>query len=307
MKKVLSAFLALIMILSVSASASAATSDIADTGKTVVTIGDWVYEKIKLDTEWELDQYIGSDTEVIVPRILDDMIITAFGDHCFMNNTTVQSVITSSPLWNVGEYCFIDCTALENFECNYALNDIGVGAFAGTSSLKDINLEDSVVTEIKPYTFLNSGIEEVSLPDTCTKIGNYAFGQCYGLKKITIPASVTEIHDDAFKFDDNVVIYCYTDSAAHLFAQDKEIPFVLLDGPRTFILGDADNSGYIDVVDATFVHRYATHMYVPCEDTILNGDIDNSGEIEITDATYILRHLIHFKDLPYSVGEEVTR
>lgn len=41
--------------------------------------------------------------------------------------------------------------------------------------------------------------------------------------------SVTEISENAFEGSDSVVIHCYTDSAAHVFAVDNEIDFLLLD------------------------------------------------------------------------------
>ena len=222
----------ILLILSVSAPVvSAVSKDLSNTGKTVVTIGDWVYEAVEGGKYWELDEYRGESENVVVPRIINDMMVTSIGSHCFVNNTTVTSVSTSSPLWTVGDYAFLNCSSLETFECNFALKEIKVGAFSGTSALKSINLESSVISEVKPHSFMNSGIEEVALPDTCSKIDNYAFGQCVSLKKITIPSSVTEIHEDAFKGSDNVVIYCYTDSAAHQYAVSKNIPFVLLDAP----------------------------------------------------------------------------
>lgn len=230
MKKFICIILSLLFVTSCMISVSAADAELAETGKTLVTYGDWVYERISGDRYWEIDSYVGEDTELVVPRIVNDVMVVSLSDYCFNGDTSIKSIETSSPLWNIGEYAFSGCTNLENVELNFALQTIGVGAFVGTHSLKSINLEASVVTEIKAHTFMNSGIEEVSLPDTCEKIGNYAFGQCASLRKITIPASVTEIHQDAFKGSDSVVIYCYTGSAAHDFALANEIPYVLLDG-----------------------------------------------------------------------------
>lgn len=309
MKRIITFLLAFLLVTgSVVMSVSAASVDLADSGKTVLTIGDWVYEKIENDNYYEIDEYIGEDTEVYVPRIVGNTMVTALGDHCFMNNSTITRVITSSPLWTVGEYAFIDCTALSYFECNYALNSIESGAFSGTTALKTINLQDSVVTEISPYTFLNSGIEEVSLPDTCTKIGNYAFGQCSLLTKITIPSSVTEIHDDAFKGTNNVVIYCYTDSYAHQYAVSKGMSYVLIDGqPVAYLLGDANGSDSIDITDATWIQRYDAEMDItPVKDTIMHGDVDGSGSPSVVDATFIMRYLVGIAT-PYDIGALVTR
>ena len=304
MKKIISLLFACMLIVFSSICVNATTLDLTETGKTVVTIGDWVLEKVNKDTQWEMDQYIGDSEEVIVPWRIGDLMVISLGDYCFANNTNIICVTTTSPPWNIGDYCFIDCTSLEKVQLNNMLDYIGIGAFSGTSSLKRINLEDSVVSKIQPYTFLNSGIEEIILPNTCTEISNNAFAQCKELTKITIPKSVNTIDEEAFKFSDKVTIYCYKDSCAHMFAVEHDIPFVLLDA-NPYMLGDADNSGDIDVIDATFVQRYSIEALIPCEDTIMQADVDSSGDVSSIDATFILRHLIHIS-VGYPIGEYVS-
>ena len=307
MKKIVSIFLCVVLICLSSVTVFAADIDIADEGKTLLTIGDWTYSLISGSSNLQIEKYNGTDTEVYIPRIVNDRMVVAIVENCFSGNNTLKSVITSSPLWTVGAYAFLNCKSIESFECNFALKEIGGGAFNGASSLKSINLEDSVVTVIRPMTFMSSGIENVILPESCTEIMSYAFAQCPELTKITIPASVTTIHEDAFKSSNNLTIYCYTDSAAHVFAAEHDIPFVLLDGV-SYILGDADGSGNVDIVDATFAQRYVTHSDIPAE--ILSGmdvraDVDSNGEVEATDVTFIMRHLIHIAT-PHPTGEVVT-
>lgn len=309
MKRLLCLLLAILFVVGCALSCSAEDSDYSETGKNIVVIGDWIYEKINNGTQWEMDEYIGAGGEVIVPWRTADIMVVSLGDHCFANNTSVTSVITTSPPWSIGDYCFIDCTALETIQLNLMMDHIGIGAFSGTIRLKNINLEDSIVTKIEPYTFLNSGIEHIELPETCTEIDNYAFGQCYQLTKIVIPRSVETIHEDAFRDSDNLTIYCYEDSAAHQFAVANEIPFVLIDDhptTETFILGDSDGSGNIDIVDATFIQRYDINATVPIEySTLKHGDVDDDGSLTATDSTFIMRHIIRMQ-VPYQIGEEVT-
>ncbi len=82
------------------------------------------------------------------------------------------------------------------------------------------------------------------------------------------------------------------------------IPTVFSATDKTgYILGDADGSGKIEMVDATFVQRYIADITVNIPyKTLLQGDIDRSGELEITDATYIQRYLADM-DVPYPIGE----
>ena len=44
----------------------------------------------------------------------------------------------------------------------------------------------------------NSGLTCVTIPNTVTRIGKYAFAYCYGISDITIPSSVTTIDNNAF-------------------------------------------------------------------------------------------------------------
>lgn len=305
MKKTFCILLALLMITFSAVTVGGASIDIADQGKTIITIGDWVYSAIDGGSHLQIEEYIGSGTELVIPRIVNNLMVVSIGDHCFMDNSTVTSVETSSPLWTVGEYAFLNAAALETFICNFALKEIGASAFYGTTSLKNINIEDSVVTVIRPHTFTDSGIEQISLPDTCTEIMHDAFSQCHQLTKIVIPESVITIDNDAFKFSENVVIYCYSDSYAHQYAEDNNIPYVLLSD--SFILGDTDGDNSVDVVDATWIQRYTAQMDVtPINATLMNGDVDDDGTPTVIDATFIMRYSVYIQT-PYAIGELVTR
>ncbi len=74
-----------------------------------------------------------------------------------------------------------------------------------------------------------SGIASVSLPNTLETIGENCFEGCESLEKVTIPSSVTAIADNSFEGCENLTIYCYEGSYAQGYAENKGIPYVLLD------------------------------------------------------------------------------
>ena len=307
MKRILCLMFVVLLALSSAVCCDAADADLSVQGKTVVTYGDWIIEKIDNDTRWNLDTYIGEGADVIVPRFIDDLLVVSIGHHCFNNNTNVKSVVTNSPLWTIEEYAFIGCSSLESFKCHYALKEIGVGAFSGTSSLTSINLQDSVLKSISDYAFTDSGLTEVELPKTCERIGSYAFARCGDLVKITIPESVTEISDTAFDACDNLVIYAKGDSFAIEYAIAHGIDYVITDAPVeiTFMVGDADGDGAITILDATKIQRLLVSLITDDDGMIaLRGDSNGNG-LDILDATRIQRYLAGFT-ITEPIGEFTT-
>lgn len=99
------------------------------------------------------------------------------------------------------------------------------------------------VTAVAEYATKNDGhaIGSVSLPDTLKSVGKCAFAFCGALKKITIPASVTEIGEYAFGYArdytkdgecykkiDGFVISCCPDTAGEQYAKDNGFEYKLL-------------------------------------------------------------------------------
>ena len=71
----------------------------------------------------------------------------------------------------------------------------------------------------------------------------------------------------------------------------------------TPLLGDANDDGEVDTVDATIIQRTATHLKVPyTEEQLIFADVDGDGEVTIVDATYIQRYATHVK-IPFPIGE----
>lgn len=181
---------------------------------------------------------------------------------------------------------------------------VGEYAFIDTS-ITSVTFGNNV-TEIKNSAFINvESLETVIFNDSLTTIGNLAFAGCTGLSELTIPASVSEIADDAFANCSSITIDCYTDSAAHVFAENKGIPYVLLDAtePEKYLLGDADADGEILINDATVIQRVLADLPVASFEE-RNADV-NGDELDISDATQIQRYIA---ELPVNspIGEWIT-
>ena len=73
---------------------------------------------------------------------------------------------------------------------------------------------------------------------------------------------------------------------------------------ETYLLGDADNSGEVDISDATYIQRVDVGIITPDAAAVKRGDVDGSGDLEVSDATWIQRYELDLP-VPYQIGETV--
>lgn len=126
----------------------------------------------------------------------------------------------------VYEGAFYKCSIREiNFPSS--VKKLGEEAFYA-SYIKTVNFSDGL-SQIKSETFAQcNNLEEITIPESMESISGIAFAHCQNLKKAIIPATTT-VYSDAFEDCKNLTIYCYTNSSAHTYAIENDIPFVLLD------------------------------------------------------------------------------
>ena len=122
-------------------------------------------------------------------------------------------------------------TALFSYE-EIDANTLTITAYNGSAANITVPMEiDGLETKtLSENAFLNKvSVVSVNIPNTVDTIGENCFSGCANISKITIPKSVTEIADGAFDGCDNLTIYCYEGSYAQSYAEENEIPYVLLD------------------------------------------------------------------------------
>ena len=199
MKKVISLFLSLAMLLSIVSVVDFSAYADVQTG----SCGDNV--TYSLDTE----------TGVLTISGTGDMY--SYGP--FYENTNIKSVIIENGVTNIGDGVFQGCTSLRSVTIPDSVTSIGDDAFYGcyfTSenfvNNSNVELDDSskptiVDTDaggfcIKDNELVNMrptyAIGEITIPDSVTSISDYAFNDCTSLTSVTIPDSVTSIDDWTF-------------------------------------------------------------------------------------------------------------
>lgn len=159
--------------------------------------------------------------------------VTSVADKAFQNCTALTSIIIPESITSIGRAAFSGCAGLTSVTIGIGVTFIGNAAFRGCTLLQSISVKDgntsyssqdgiiynydktiliycpegkagsvtipNSVTKISNYAFIScTGLTSVTIPDGVTLIGTSAFNGCAGLTSVTIPNSVTSIYQSAF-------------------------------------------------------------------------------------------------------------
>ena len=144
--------------------------------------------------------------------------VTSIGSSVFSGCSGLTSVTIPDSVTNIGSSAFSGCSGLTSVYISdlsawcrisfdsYSANPLysAHNLYLGNTLLTSVTIPDSV-TSIGSFAFDGcSGLTSVTIPDSVTSIGSFAFDGCSGLTSVTIPDSVTSIGDSAFRFCDRL-------------------------------------------------------------------------------------------------------
>ena len=152
-KKIVSIFLSLCIIVSL-LSVTGINANAVTTDKVIVTASGGYSYSITDDGYAMIEQYKGTDTELVIPSTINGYTVKYIDDEAFMN-----------------------CKELTSINLPDSLEEIGSRAFQGCEKLTSITIPNSVVT-IYSCAFSGCGLTNINIPDSVNKIGAYAFENC---------------------------------------------------------------------------------------------------------------------------------
>ncbi len=225
---------------------------------------EWSWNLLE-DKTVEILEYRGSEErkeEVTVPAEFDGYKVTVIGPYAFMKHSYLKRIILPETVTVIGESAFGECLSLEKMDLPEGLKVIGGFAFADCDALTGITLpanavieggnpfvgcdlltdiqvspenpalevvdsvlfdkvdkrlicypfareEDSYVVPdgvlaIGQSAFCGSGLKRITLPDSLTALDSDAFIDCDGLTSIALPDGVTVSSLNPFTACDNL-------------------------------------------------------------------------------------------------------
>ena len=184
-----------------------------------------VEDKFLKTTAGKLVAYLGSETEVTLP-VSDAGVANGL----FAGNTTIRKITLPETVKTVTSNMFYGCLGVETIVLD-GVTTIEVNAFDGCVNLKNIKIPASVTSIASTRTgsaftgagamdgtseltvdlteadagifnissmFKASGVANVILPDSITKLAEKFFDEAYYLKEIKLPDGLTEISKSLF-------------------------------------------------------------------------------------------------------------
>ena len=181
MKKVISLFLSLAMLLSIVSVVDFSAFADVQTG----SCGDNV--TYSLDTE----------TGVLTISGTGKMTDYSAEDCPFNNRAYIKSVIIENGVISIGNYAFSYFGSLTNVTIPNSVTSIGYDAFNYCKSLTSVTIPDSV-TSIGEVAFCNcTSLTSVTIPNSVTSIGDCAFEDCYFTFENFVNNSNVELNDSS--------------------------------------------------------------------------------------------------------------
>ena len=238
-----------------------------------ITLNGFTFD-INKNGDAVIHEYDDRSETVEIPEKLLGANVVSIDDYAFFGDTVITSV---------------------SFKKATHLNYIGINAFYGCTGIKTLNIPANIGT-VKFGSFQNcTGLENAVIEDGLTSIGDQAFMGCSSMKYIEIPDSVTSISNTAFTNCEKLVIYCNEGSYAQEYAEQKEIPYLLI---YNYELGDVDLNRTINIRDVTTIQMFKAGILdeLPSYRGKHYADVTKDGKVNIRDATMIQMKLADLID-----------
>ena len=189
----------------------------------------------------------------IVHVVVEDGI-TSIGDEAFMELYNMQSVSIADTVLEIGELAFYDCTSLTNVVIPDGVTVIEDDTFNGCTGLKSVDLGNGIITISERAFSCCISLSEIIIENNVQTIESFAFQSCEALKSVTLNEGVTYLGEHAFA-DTGI-------KKIHIPASVSDIvnqPFAYCKNLQTITV-DATNPYYTTVGSSVLYNKEMTRL-----------------------------------------------
>lgn len=161
-----------------------------------------------------LEQYNGSDPEVIIPEDVTVIGQGAFRQTCvervvfhkgvkeiqkdaFANCGKLKEIVIPSTVKVIGEGAFRQCMNLVSVQIPGSIEKLPNNMFQGCARLQNVTIENGVKEIGKAFVSCET-LSSILIPKSVTTIGDFAFSNCGKLKTVTIMSNKVTVGKRAF-------------------------------------------------------------------------------------------------------------
>ena len=205
----------------------------------IVYIGNWIIacKNLEIQTNKDLTPLIKEGTVGIADgafRKCEGFTgvslphIKHIGKSAFFECSNLMEVVLGPDAETIGKYAFVACEKLKTVMIkNTKIKTIGAQAFYKCKALKNVDLPESLEV-IETYAFKDTGIQpsvdgvlylgewvvgcssdqisHIRIQEGTTKIANYSFFKCMGIKSVSLPKTLVSIGRGAFMMCSSIEI-----------------------------------------------------------------------------------------------------
>ena len=157
---------------------------------------DFIYEVLS-DKTITIHCYIGTDSEVTVPSLIDGLSVVSVESLAFYG-TNVKKVNISEGITTLKDEAFFYSSLLESAKLPTTIKTVGQGVFRDCVNLKNVTFAEDKGMLGKYMFYGCTRLESVNLPNSSENIPVGAFSYCQSLKEIKLPENLNTIYDYAF-------------------------------------------------------------------------------------------------------------
>ena len=205
MKKALSVFLSLCIILTLVVAMPLNVGSAAGTNTGSVTCGD--YEYVLYDGYARITNYTGSASDVIIPSKLNGYTVEGIGERAFADHNEITSLTIPACI------SYIFYLAFENCE---GLTRVNISNMKAWYDIDFMGLYSNPLVYAHHLYLNGKPVTEAVFPSDITYIGDSVFAGCEDLIKVTIPSGVISIGCSAFNGCTNLTSIKLPDTIRYL-------------------------------------------------------------------------------------------